>query len=157
MNAEFLYRIMKAATYELKADTSTTYLFVEGDRLLPKTLSISRAAELGRPARTGRGLLPKVGQMKAAFTRAEESPYKQFKPFKVQTSIWPTEGYRSIFYGTIGITGPSGRIEADNGDLILFATSDWRRVRVAVFSGLAEPTRLPERLAEAAAYLKQTM
>ena len=157
MQQEFLERIMKPATYELKAGTSTSFAYVAGQHLLPKTISISRGADLGKVTRTGRGMLPKVGQMKACFTKAEVSAYKQHKPFKVQTSIWQAEGYRTLYYGTIGITGSSGRIEADNGDLILFSTADWKRVHVAVFVGLAEPTRLPDNLAEAAAFLKKKL
>ena len=148
---------MKAATYELKAGTSTSFCYQSGQQLLPKTLSISTRTGIGKVSRTGRGLLSKVGQMKAGFTRAENSPYKVNKPYRVQTSIWQVENYRTIYYGTIGITGETGRIEGDNGDLILFATADWKKLVVAVFVGLAEPKYLPRNLEAAAMYLKQTL
>ena len=157
MKEEFLERIMKPAQYELKAGTSTSYAFISGQQILPKTISIVRGADTFKVARSGRGLLPKVGQMKAGFTRAETSPYKQNKPYKVQTSIWQADGYRTLFYGTIGLTGSSGRIEADNGDLILFSTADWKKVQAVVFVGLADPVRLPANLAEAAAFLKKKL
>lgn len=154
MKDEFLERIKKAAWYVLKEGTSTSFAFVSGDKLLPKTISIIRGSDSIKVSLVGRGMLPKVGQMKAGFTMAETSPYKQYKPFKVQTSIWQVEGIRTCFYGTIGLTGRSGRIEADNGDLVLFYTTDWKRVLVVVFVGLAEPTRLPANLAEAVQFLK---
>lgn len=157
MSEEFLERIMKPATYELKAGTSTSYAFISGQVLLPKTISIVRGGEFSSVIRSGRGMLPKVGQMKAGFTMAESSPYKQHKPFKVQTSIWQAEGYRTLFYGTIGLTGSSGKIEGDNGDLILFATTDWKRLQVCVFIGLADPVRLPDNLAAAASFMRKKM
>lgn len=157
MKAEFLERIMKPAVYELKAGTSTSYAFISGQQILPKTISIIRGSDTFKVSRSGRGLLPKVGQMKSTFTSGESSPYKQNKPYKVQTSIWLAEGYKTIYYGTIGLTGASGKIEGDNGDLILFVTSDWKKVFVVVFIGLADPTRLPANLAEAAGFLKKQL
>lgn len=157
MKDEFLSNIMKAAWYELKSGTNTSYAFHSGQQLLPKTISIVRGEGNIKVIRSGRGLLPKVGHMKAGFTKAETSPYKQFKPYRVQTSIWQVEGYRTLYYGTIGLTGITGRIEGDNGDLILFYTSDWKRVQVVVFVGLADPVRLPANLAEAVAFIKSQM
>lgn len=155
MKEELLAKIAKPAWYELKAGTTTSYAYTSGQQILPKTISIVRGADAFKVSRTGRGLLPKVGQMKAGFTRAENSPYKQNKPYKVQTSIWQADGFKTLFYGTIGLTGSSGRIDSDNGDLILFSTSDWKKVQAVVFVGLADPTRLPANLAEAAAFLKK--
>lgn len=151
---ELLGKIMKPAVYCLKAGTTSSYALTSGQQLLPKTISIIRGIEAGKVSRTGRGMLPKVGQMKAGFTMAEASPYKQHKPFKVQTSIWQAAGFRTLYYGTIGITGSSGKIEADNGDLIIFSTADWKQVRTFIFIGLADPDRLPANLEEALNFLK---
>lgn len=146
---------MQAAIYELKAGTKTSYIYQSGQRLLPKTLSIAWGTPIGKVANRGRGERLREGQMKAQFTKAEDSPYKRNKPYKVQTAIWPTEDNRSIFYGTIGITGSSGRIEADNGDLILFSTYDRKTMLVAVFIGLADDhSRRLDWLAQAVAYIR---
>lgn len=154
MNNEFIHKMMKPAVYELKAGTKCSYAYVSGHKILPKTISIFRESDAIKIARSGRGLLPKVGQMKSSFTKAESSPYKQNKPYKVHTSIWQIEGYKTLFYGTIGLTGTSGRIEADNGDLILFSTSDWEKVYITIFVGLVDSLRLPEVLAQAAECLQ---
>lgn len=154
LSQEFIKKAMKPALYELKEGTSTSYAYVSGSQLLPKTISIIRIEDASKVSCTGRGMLPRVGQMKSYFTKAEASPYKQYKPFKVQTAIWPAEPYRTLFYGTIGLTGSNGRIGRDNGDLIVFYTADWKQVQVFVFIGLAEAGRLAGNLAEALDFLK---
>ncbi len=156
LQQEFLANILHAAIYELKAGTKTSYAYQSGQRLLPKTISIAWGMPIGKVANKGRGERLRAGQMKAQFTKVEDSPYKQHKPFRVQTAIWPTENHRSVLYGTIGLTGCSGHIEEDNGDLILFCTYDRKRILVAVFIGLAtDQSRRPEWLAQAVEYIKK--
>ena len=155
MNNEMLGNIVACADYELKEGTTTSYLDSSDWGPLPRLLSIHRGQDLSRVARTGRGLEPRVGQMKATFTKAENSPYKQNKPYKVQTAIWRVEGSQTFYYGSLGISNKSGKITSDNGDMVVFRTADWRRVRVYVFAGLADPSRLPQNLADAVRFIKE--
>jgi len=154
MNNEILGNIVTAAVYNLKEGTKTSFIDEGGRGPLPRLVSISVGQDLSQIASKGRGLLPKVGQMKAAFTRAEASPYKQHKPYKVQTAIWRVEGTQTYYYGSLGITDARGHITKDNGDMVIFQTADWKRVRVFVFAGLADPSRLPQNLADAVRYIR---
>ena len=155
MNKEFLGKIVTRSTYYLKEGTATSFEDKSGWGPLPRLVSFIIGVEVSRVARTGRGLLQKVGQMKAQFTKAEQSPYKQYPPFKVQTSIWRVENTRSLYYGTLGVSGRTGTIARDNGDMIVFYTTDWQRVEVFIFAGLADKMRLPQNLADAVAYIKE--
>ncbi len=154
MNAEFLSKIVRTSTYKLKEGTKASFYFQSGNKLLPNRLSIIVGIDCTPISRSGRGTLPKAGQMKGNFTAAEESPYKQYKPYAVNTSLWPVEGLQRYFYGTLGITGSAGSIDSDCGDLVLLFTSDWQEVRLSVFRGLAQPARLPEYLQQAVSFLQ---
>ena len=160
---------MWEAHYILKLGTSTTYLwapFAEidalGDRkakaeatagliewnrreghtmLLP--FRICFVQEDAAPvANTGRGRKAKVAQLKAQFTKTEESPNKIAQPFKVCTSIWQVEGTKCFFYGTLGIVKAVGAKPTDNGDLVIFYTADWKDVDIFIFRGLAKPNEV---------------
>ncbi len=155
MNNEMMGSIVKHATYTLKEGRTTSYIDTSGWGPLPKLISFCIGVEVSHVARTGRGLLPKVGQMKAQFTKGEESPYKQYPPYKVQTSIWRVANTRSYYYGTLGVSNRAGKIGRDNGDMMILHTTDWRRVDAYIFVGLAaDKERLPKNLADAVAYLK---
>ncbi len=155
MNNEMMGSVMKHASYTLKDNTTTSYLDTSGWGPLPKLISFFDENTISHVARTGRGLLPKVKQMKAYYTKPEQSPYKQFPPYKVHTSIWRVANTRSYYYGTLGISNKAGKISRDNGDMIILHTTDWRRVEVYIFEGLAaDKERLPKNLADAVAYLK---
>lgn len=180
MNKEFLKKVVWKAHYCLKEGTSTsfiyaTYLPIEAleDRKAKADATASlirQIKESGSPmllpfrisfvkedaapvANTGRGTRAKVAQMKAKFTRAEESPYKIAPPFKVCTSIWQIPGTKCFFYGTLGITQKEGVRPSDNGDLVVFHTAGWKEVEVFIFKGLAKPNENAS-LADALAYVE---
>lgn len=167
MNKEFLRRQMWEAHYALKQGTTATYIFqpylpIEAleDRkqkkeataqmitkmqakgqgmLLPFRICFITGEDSAPVGKSGRGARQKVAQMKAGFTIPEESPYKLAKPYKVCTSVWQVEGHKCFFYGTIGITFAEGQKPVDNGDLVIFYTSNWKAVDVFIFRGLAKP------------------
>ena len=105
--------------------------------LLPHRIGILQGASMASVSGSGRARNPLDAQLKGTFTRVEESPYKQNKPFEVQTGLWRVQGERCLFYGSLGITGTSGRVDRDNGDLVVVRTSDWQRVEIFIFKGLA--------------------
>lgn len=169
MNQEFLRRMMWEAHYILKPGTSTSYIWASyaaiealNDRkakaeataaLIEKNRSegfqmllpfrICFIQEDAAPvAKTGRGAKAKVAQLKASFTRCEESPYKIAKPFKVCTSIWQVEGTKCFFYGTLGVTQAEGESPLDNGDLLILYTAGWKDVDIFLFRGLAKPNEV---------------
>ena len=80
------------------------------NNLLPFRISIIRGDAMTSVRATGRGAKPLVAQLKAQFTMQECSPYKQHKPYKVQTGLWKVEGRQTLFYGTLGISNAEGFI-----------------------------------------------
>lgn len=166
MNRELLERVMWEAHYSLKEGTEASYVhssFSEIDKIKGRKEKAERTANLvafnqqlgvemllpfkisfikgdiAPVSGTGRGALKKVAQLKATFTRPEVSPYKIAKPFKVCTSIWRVPNYQCFYYGTIGLVKAEGQPPKDNGDLVVFFTSDWQEVGVYIFKGLANP------------------
>ena len=164
MNAEYLQKMTWKAHYLLKAGTGASYyradflplaeiadtkerknavsgkiekLIRSGkEMLLPIRLSIVQGNDL--PVNhSGRGTRNRIAQLKGAFTLPEQSPYKQYSPYHVNTSVWQVEGFKCLYYGTIGISFPTGI--ADNGDLVIFQTSDWIDITIYIFKGLAKP------------------
>lgn len=180
MNKEFLRKRLWQGEYILKQGTNTSYLLkpyvgiealqdrqektaatlkliqgaqAAGDEiLLPLRVCFITGEDSAPVIHSGRGLKPKVAQMKASFTKIEQSPYKIAKPYKVCTSVWQMEGSRCLFYGTIGITHKEGLPPADNGDLVLFYTSNWKEVGIYIFKGLAKPNSIAN-LDEAGAFV----
>lgn len=182
MNKEFLKRVMWEAHYSLKAGTSASYIFAPYSRieaiqdrkarqeatarmiadyqlkdkalLLPFRISFITGNDTAPVSNTGRGAKQKVAQLKAVFTKPEISPYKIAKPFKVCTSIWQVDGRKCFFYGTIGITPAEGHKPKDNGDLVIFHTSDWKDVGIYIFKGLWNPNEIAN-LQEAVEFVEE--
>ncbi len=163
MNREFLRKVMWEAHYCLKPGTNASYLyspFLSIDQLPDRKQRAEAIAQLiaqnqkegfemllpfricfitgdtAPVSNSGRGAKRKVAQLKAMFTKPEISPYKIAYPFKVCTSVWQVEGRKCFFYGTIGITQEKDQRPKDNGDLVIFYTSDWKDVDVFIFKGL---------------------
>lgn len=121
---------------------------------LPSLLSITKGESMPDVSQTGRGTLKRTAQLKGHFTNEELSPYKKHDPFKLNTSLWPIDGHPSFFYGTIGITGPSGEITEDNKDLLIVETSDWKQLKLHVFFGMAIPEKCMEYMKAAVSMLE---
>ncbi len=119
--------------------------------LLPFRIGILQGDACRGINHSGRGCRAMDAQLKGAFTQAEISPYKQFPKYEVQTALWRVEGTRTLYYGSVGITGPNGRIDRDNGDLLILRTEDFREVNIFIFRGLAGN---PDNLQDAVEYVK---
>lgn len=122
--------------------------------LLPHRIGILQGTSMVSVGGSGRARRPLDAQMKGTFISVEESPYKQNKPYEVQTGLWRVPGERCLFYGSIGITGANGRIDRDNGDLIVARTSNWRRVEIFIFRGLAGVDKQLDYLPEVVGFIK---
>lgn len=122
--------------------------------LLPHRVGILVGESMASVSGSGRSGKRMDAQLKGAFTLAEQSPYKVNKPFQVQTGLWRCEGERSIYYGSIGISGVSGKVQEDNGDLIIVRTSDWRKLEVFIFRGLAGTQKHLDFLPEVVEFVK---
>ena len=122
--------------------------------LLPHRLGILRGDSMASTSGSGRATKPMEAQLKASFTKVEESPYKANKPFEVQTGLWKVDGTQVLFYGSLGITGASGRVERDNGDLVIIRTTDWKRLEIFIFRGLAGVSKQLDYLPEVVAFVK---
>lgn len=141
MTNQLIRSILQEATYKLKAGTITSYYWQSGMQILPNRLSISQGAGISKAAKKGRNLLhPTAGQMKGQFTRKEESPLKQNKPFKLSTQVWAIDEYPLLIgYGSIAISDTEGAInkESDLGDLVVFQTVDnWQTIRIYYAAGM---------------------
>ncbi|MBQ9184409.1 MAG: hypothetical protein IJ151_00875 [Bacteroidales bacterium] len=180
MNKEFLNKVAWRAHYRLKEGTSTSFVYAPYLRIESITDKKGKAAATARlinemkaagrvmllpfricfvkadaapVANSGRGARTKVAQMKAKFTKGEDSPYKIAAPFKVCTSIWRVSETRCFYYGTIGITQKVNVHPKDNGDLVIFHTANWKEVEVFIFKGLAKPNE-DASLADALEYVE---
>lgn len=154
MTEEFISKIVNTSVYQLKQGTKFSFYYKSGTKMLPNRLSIMSDSYCEPVSRSGRGLLPRVAQIKGSFNKSEDSVYKQFKPYEINTSIWQVPGLQRYFYGTIGITSQSGKIEKDCGDLALIFTNDWQQLEIHIFKGLAMETHLPEYLQQAVSFLQ---
>lgn len=122
--------------------------------LLPHRLGIIRGDAMPPTQRNGWGRTPRDAQLKANYTSAEVSPYKQHKPYELHTGLRKVAGEDIYYYGTIGITNPSGRINSGNGDLVIIRTRDWERLEVFVFRGFVDRGRQLDSLPEIISILK---
>lgn len=122
--------------------------------LLPHRLMILQGQTMAPTSRSGRAVVPMSAQLKGTFIIAEDSPYKVNKPFAVQTGLWQVQDCKTIFQGSLGISGPDGAIVKDNGDLLLVRTSDWKTLQVYVFRGLAGVNKQLDYLSECVEYVK---
>lgn len=109
------------------------------NQLLPYRIGILQGESCREINKSGRGSRAMDAQLKGAFTRNEVSPYKKFPKYEVQTALWRVDGYQTMYYGSIGITGQNGKIDRDNGDLLIMRTEDFNRVEIFLFRGLAGP------------------
>ena len=135
---------------------AVTSLVEQGDyNLLPYRISIMVGGAMTSIKPSGRGAKPLVAQLKANFTTKEVSPYKQYKPFKVQTGLWKVEGKQTLFYGTLGISNEAGVISRDNADLLIIKTSDWKILDIFIFKGLAGLNKQLDCLPDAIAYIEK--
>ena len=156
MIEEFIRKSMQMAIYRHKEDTASSYYWQHGSRILPNRLSI-KDTDMTNVQRKGRNLLhPVVGQLIGRFKVAEESPLKQHKPFDVRTQIWQIP-CRPLFigYGTLGITGASGRVEGDTGDLIvLHSTDQWENITIFYFAGMGNVNDMEQVMRFLAGYVE---
>ena len=135
---EFISKSMQIAFYQHKEDTASSYYWQQGSRILPNRLSI-KDTDMTNVQRKGRNLINiSSGQLLGKFKVAEESPLKQHKPFAVSTKIFKMPCFPLfIGYGTIGISGASGKVEGDTGDLvILYSTDQWANITIFYFAGM---------------------
>lgn len=143
----------KALKAEARALKVAEYQGAKG-MLLPFKIYFIFGNSSAPVSNTGRGAQKREAQLKANFAKYEVSPYKIAKPYKVCTSIWQVKGRKCIFYGTIGITPSEGLKPADNGDLVIFYTSDWEEVQIFIFKGLCKPNGIAD-LEDAVKYVDE--
>lgn len=132
-------KAMQVAVYKHKEGTASSYYWQSGSRILPNRLSISKGSDMTSVQRKGRNLQhTNIGQLLGKFTRVEESPLKQYKPYSVRTQLWQVPAHPEYMgYGTLGITGASGRVEGDTGDLVVLYTADgWDTISIYYFAGM---------------------
>jgi len=139
INEALLRKKHEVFTYELKPGTTSSFYILEGTRnILPERIGFSKDGFLPITQK-GRAITEKkVGQIVGNFKLKEESPYKQFKPFALFSSIWEAKNYPMfIGYGDIGISNPEGKIRS-NKDLFIIYSSCKGIIEIHLFKGLVE-------------------
>lgn len=147
MNYNMISKAMQVAIYKHKEGTVSSYYWQSGSRILPNRLSISKGSDMVSVQRKGRNLKhTSVGQFLGKFTRVEQSLLKQYKPYSVRTQLWQVPVHPEyIGYGTLGITGASGRVEGDTGDLVvLHSVDDWETISIYYFAGMGSANGLQQ-------------
>ena len=86
MENEFIQKTMQICTYQLKADTKTSYYWKGGSQILPNRISVKD--DLFSPIKKSSNTLhPTIGEFKAQFTHKEQSKSSLMrnKPYQVHT------------------------------------------------------------------------
>jgi hypothetical protein len=146
MENEFIQKTMQICTYQLKADTKTSYYWKGGSQILPNRISVKD--DLFSPIKKSSNTLhPTIGEFKAQFTHKEQSQSSLMrnKPYQVHTKIRRNPDHpQFIGYGTCGISDSEGKI-TDIGDLMIFYSNDsWQTITIFYFVGMATPEHIDE-------------
>lgn len=128
-----------AFRYKHKEDTESSFYLLEGKAdILPARISFSRSGFIEITYKGRARTENKIGQINGQFKKIESSPYKQFKPFNIFSSIWEAKGFPEFFgYGDIGFTSSNGRIKASK-DLFIISSIDSGLLEIHLFIGLAD-------------------
>lgn len=157
MNTQLLDRLTLVSTYQLKDGTSSSYYRISGSTILPNRLSM--ISGMPNVSKSGRQIhRHAVASLQGKFTAKEDSPYKQYKPYVVRTTLWKSEDYPQFWgWGTIGITGKNGKVtpESDKGDLLVaYSSSDTSTIKIYTIAGMGKN---PDTLEEGLAYIASTI
>ena len=130
MEPQFIKQTMVINTYKLKSlEHPTSYYRQEPESVLPNRISCQfEGKQLTEARQTGR-MLNKVdkviGEVKASFTKFDNSPYKQFKPYTFTSRIFRAVDYPQLSgYAIPAITGENGRADNEIGMLVIYQVSD---------------------------------
>lgn len=130
MEPQFINATMVVATYVRKTETS--YYRQESESVLPNRISCTIDSKQFTEARQTGRMLNKVekviGEVKASFTKFDNSPYKQFKPYTFTSRIFRTVDYPQLVgYAVPAITASeNGRADNEIGMLVIHQESDTR-------------------------------
>ena len=148
MEKVFIEKILQEAVYLRKEGTAGSYYRASGASILPRRLSISFGTQMAQTALKGRNLQHEVvGQLLGTFTKEEQSPLKQFKPYIVRTNIFQDNDFPMLKgYGTIGISNHTGKVDrqSDRGDLVLLHCPERNQEEVRLFFFAGGLMNLPE-------------
>lgn len=117
MNTNFIKSLIKVAIYARKADTKNSYYRQSGDDVLPSRIDLSLGNTFTQAAHKGRMLMGNVvGEIRGQFKKTEESPLKQFKPYKISSKIFrQLEFPQLIGWSDIAVSDPEGKAKKIEG------------------------------------------
>ncbi|MDD6943787.1 MAG: hypothetical protein SOV24_01035 [Muribaculaceae bacterium] len=141
---EFLVKSMLMSRYTLKPDTTTSFYFQDGFKILPQRVSL--ANKDARPAKnTGRNRKNFINNLEGTFKKRpkEETLLTQNGVSRIHTGIYREPQYPLFLgSGTIGTAGKTGGVKGDNGDLVVLYTPDQpnkiETIVVFYFIGMAD-------------------
>lgn len=117
MNNDFIRLQIKSSVYQLKEGTKASYYFQSGDTILPSRLDISLGSTMTNASNKGRLLSEEVvGEIRGTFKKIEESPLKQFKPFKINSRIFRKVEFPHLTgWSGIAISNEEGKTTNEEG------------------------------------------
>lgn len=123
---EFLIKSMFVSRYTLKPDTTTSFYFQDGFKIIPQRVSLMNKD--ARPAKNnGRNRENFIMNLDAGFKKRpkEETLLTQNGVSRIHTGIYREPQYPLFLgSGTIGTAGKTGNVKGDNGDLVVLYTPD---------------------------------
>lgn len=124
MNKDFLRLQIKSSIYQLKEGTKSSYYFQSGESILPSRLDIALGSTMTNASPKGRILSEKVvGEIRGTFKKIEESPLKQFKPFKINSRIFRKVEFPHLTgWSSIAISDQKGKTRNEEGVAVFLRT-----------------------------------
>lgn len=141
---EFLIKSMFVSRYALKPDTTTSFYFQDGFKIIPQRVSLMNKD--ARPAKNnGRNRENFIMNLDAGFKKRpkEETLLTQNGVSRIHTGIYREPQYPLFLgSGTIGTAGKTGNVKGDNGDVLVLYTPDQpykiETIVVFYFIGMAD-------------------
>lgn len=117
MNKDFLRLQLKSAIYKRKADTKASFYYQTGDTILPSRLDITLGQVFTKARHKGRMTTEEVvGEIRGQFKKEEQSPLKQFKPFKISSKIFRKEEFPQLTgWGGLAVSDVEGSATNEEG------------------------------------------
>lgn len=117
MNKDFIRLQIKSAIYKRKADTKASFYYQSGDTILPSRLDITLGQVFTKARHKGRMTTEEVvGEIRGQFTKKEESPLKQFKPFKISSKIFRKDEFPQLTgWGGLAVSDEEGKTTNEEG------------------------------------------
>lgn len=134
---------VKSAIYRRKAGTKTSFYYQTGSTILPGRLDIMLGQVFTKARRKGRMITEEVvGEIRGTFKKSEESPLKQFKPFRISAKIFRNEEYPQLTgWCGLAVSDKTGRTTNEEG-VAVFNHMEEDRLEIFFVAGKPLPNMI---------------